>query len=69
MVYITGDTHGGFDIDKLFLRDFMPDDILIICGDFGFVWERDYPAVVREQQLLNYVLDSISCTVLFVDGN
>lgn len=69
MVYITGDTHGGFDIDKLFLRDFMPDDIVIICGDFGFVWEKDYPAVVREQQLLNYILDSISCTVLFVDGN
>lgn len=69
MVYITGDTHGGFDIDKLFFRDFMPDDIVIICGDFGFVWEMDYPAVVREQQLLNYILDSISCTVLFVDGN
>lgn len=69
MVYITGDIHGGFDIDKLFLRDFMPDDIVIICGDFGFVWEIDYPEVVREHQLLNYVLDSISCIILFVDGN
>lgn len=69
MVYITGDTHGGFDIDKLFSIVFNEDDTLIICGDFGFVWERDYPNIVGEQALLNLIMDSVSCTVLFVDGN
>ena len=69
MVYITGDTHGGYDIDKLFNIDFKEEDVLIICGDFGFVWERDYPKVIGEQALLNLIMDSIPCTVLFVDGN
>lgn len=69
MIYVTGDTHGGFDIDKLFDIPFSPDDILIICGDFGFVWECDYPRLVAEQRCLNMLLDTICCTVLFVDGN
>ena len=69
MVYITGDTHGGYDIDKLFNIDYTEDDVLIICGDFGFVWERDYPKIVGEQALLNLIMDSIPCTVLFVCGN
>lgn len=69
MIYVTGDTHGGFDIDKLFNIPFLPDDILIICGDFGFVWQRDYTQIAFERKKLDLLLNALNCTVLFVDGN
>ena len=42
-VYVTGDIHGGVDMQKL--RDWelgdslMSDDYLIVAGDFGFPWD------------------------------
>ena len=42
-VYVTGDIHGGVDMQKL--RDWdlgdglTSDDYLIIAGDFGFPWD------------------------------
>ena len=42
-VYVTGDIHGGADMQKL--RDWelgdslASDDYLIIAGDFGFPWD------------------------------
>ena len=40
MVYITGDTHGDISVFKNpKLRKLGEDDILIICGDFGFLWD------------------------------
>lgn len=45
MVYITGDTHGEIDVHKLTKKNFpiqkqmTKDDSLIICGDFGCVWD------------------------------
>ena len=42
MIFITGDTHGGLDIEKLAKKRFPKgkrlnrDDYLIVCGDFGF---------------------------------
>ena len=42
-VYVTGDIHGGLDMQKL--RDWelgdslMSDDYLIVAGDFGFPWD------------------------------
>ena len=41
MIYITGDLHGGYDIQKLLRVKFNPDDIIIVCGDFGYVFYED----------------------------
>ena len=68
MIYITGDTHGGF---QRFATDYFPqqkqmsrDDYAIITGDFGGVWD-DSP---REAYWLDW-LEEKPFTTLFVDGN
>ena len=64
MVYITGDMHG--DESRLYdkeWRKLKKDDVLIICGDFGFVWDNS----PREQSTLKY-LGSRKFTVCFLDG-
>ena len=44
-IYITGDTHIPIDINKLSTKVFKEqknltkDDFLIVCGDFGGVWD------------------------------
>lgn len=66
MIYITGDTHGDVDYEKLLaLKVKSPSykDYLIICGDAGICWS---------QQSLKYFLDlynAIGCTIIFIDGN
>lgn len=43
-VFLTGDLHGGFDMDKLRPESWPEgqglsrDDFLIVCGDFSFPW-------------------------------
>lgn len=68
MIYITGDTHGTDDFDKLFTipdRDRMNrDDYVIIAGDFGGVW---YGNEYDNDRLALY--EDEPYTVLFVDGN
>jgi len=64
MIYVTGDTHG--DVDRLFdkeLKKLKKDDTLIICGDFGFVWDGSD----REMKILDE-LGSRRYNLLFVDG-
>lgn len=67
-VYVTGDIHGGVDMQKL--RDWelgdslTGDDYLIVAGDFGFPW--DFSA---EECTDIAWLESRPYTVLFVDGN
>ena len=64
MVYITGDMHG--DEDRLYdknMRKLKEGDILIICGDFGFIWSGGE----KEKKLLDY-LGSRKYTVCFLDG-
>ena len=67
-VYVTGDIHGGLDMQKL--RDWKlgdslgSDDYLIIAGDFGFPW--DFSA---EECADIAWMESRPYTVLFVDGN
>lgn len=42
MVYITGDLHG--DLARLSapdMRQVKKGDTLIVCGDFGFIWNGD----------------------------
>ena len=67
-VYVTGDIHGGLDMQKLRgweLGDSLTsDDYLIIAGDFGFPW--DFSA--EECDDISW-LESRPYTVLFVDGN
>lgn len=43
-LFVTGDTHGGIDMSKLNSRhfrntDLTKEDILVIMGDAGFVWD------------------------------
>lgn len=45
MVYVTSDLHGAFDIRKINPREsevaqkMQAGDYLIVCGDFGCVWD------------------------------
>lgn len=71
MIYITGDTHADFNrfsIKKFSIQEEMTkDDAVIICGDFGGIWNYITESMY-EQQWLNW-LDSRNFTTLFVDGN
>lgn len=71
MIYITGDIHGD---PKRFNTDSFPeqkemtkDDVVIILGDFGIVWDRYYETKI-EKYWLNWLEDKPFTTV-FVDGN
>ena len=68
MIYTFGDTHGNHDIGKLFNGgiEFKENDYIIICGDFGVLWndEKDEREIALES-----TLNSLPCEVLFVDGN
>lgn len=71
MLYVTGDTHGSLDFQKILdwaeaTKLNKDKDYLIILGDFGFVWENKRDNYEKEK------LDFISClpfTTLFIDGN
>ena len=72
MLFITGDTHAQFDHRfkmKSFpeQRDMTKDDYLIICGDFGGIWDRERESN-QEKHWLDW-FDDRSYTLLFVDGN
>lgn len=71
MIYITGATHADFNrfsIKNFSIQEKMrKDDYVIICGDFGGIWNY-ITENMYEQQWLNW-LDSKSFTTLFVDGN
>ncbi len=64
MIYVTGDMHGeeGRLYDKEW-RKLKAGDVLIVCGDFGFVWDGS----PREESTLKY-LGSRKFTVCFLDG-
>jgi DNA repair exonuclease SbcCD nuclease subunit len=61
---ITGDTHGDLNFKKVFQAKKLGLDILIIAGDFGYIWTGNE----KEQKQLNY-LNKIGVQVLFCDGN
>ena len=66
MIYITGDTHGFTDFNKLekyFSRRYVSDkDYLLILGDVGVVWNKNY-----EKSLTRYSF--LGLTIFFIDGN
>lgn len=70
MIYITGDTHIPVDIQKLSTKHFpqqkelTKNDYVIICGDFGGVWDGS-----KEEKYWIKWLKSKNFTTLFVDGN
>ena len=71
MIYITGDCHSNFE--RFNTRNFpeqkemTKDDYVIICGDFGGVWNKDGESKM-ETSALDW-LDGKAFTTLFVDGN
>ena len=71
MIYITGDCHNEFS--RFYTQNFpeqkemTKDDFVIICGDFGGVWNKDEESE-KETKLLDW-LESKSFTTLFIDGN
>lgn len=70
MIYITGDTHIPIDIQKLSSKRFpqqkemTKSDYIIICGDFGGVWDGG-----NEEKYWLKWLKCRSFTTLFIDGN
>ena len=64
MIYITGDTHADFGRFKNpLLRKLKKNDALIICGDFGFIWDGS----PGEKKLLKKI-GKLPYNVLFVEG-
>ena len=65
MIYITGDTHGDISCFKNpKLSKLGEKDILIVCGDFGFIWNPDDPAEKKNMEWLK----KRKYTICFVDG-
>lgn len=65
MIYITGDTHADFSRFKNpTLRKLRKNDALIICGDFGFIWDGS----PKEKKLLKKI-GKLPFNVLFVEGS
>lgn len=71
MIYITGDCHSDF---RRFSKKNFPeqeemtkDDYVIICGDFGGVWDVGFESKTEKAEL--DLLEARSFTTLFVDGN
>ncbi len=64
MVYITGDIHGDATRFKNpIFKKLKAGDVLIICGDFGFIWDDSR----QERQTLKKLRD-LPFTIAFVDG-
>lgn len=70
MIMFTGDTHGDIDVSKIsrepfpLQKELTRDDYLIICGDFGCVWDGGS----HDKWWLDWYAEK-NFTTLFVDGN
>ncbi|MBQ6626596.1 MAG: metallophosphoesterase [Ruminococcus sp.] len=64
MVYITGDIHGDItDLESRNIGRLKKNDVLIITGDFGFIWDNS------KNELKNLKkLSKKKFTILFVEG-
>lgn len=74
MICVTGDIHGEL---WRFCEECMPsestwtkDDVLIVCGDFGFIWynESDRVGFQSNERALNQLAQK-PYTIVFCDGN
>ena len=64
MIYVTGDTHG--DITRFKdpqMKKLRHGDTLIICGDFGFIWDGS-----KHEQAMLKKLAAKDYTIAFIDG-
>lgn len=71
MIYVTGDCHQNFRKfnTRIFpeQKEMTKEDYVIICGDFGGVWNKEVENK-EEKHLLDW-LEEKPFTTLFVDGN
>lgn len=64
MIYVTGDMHGEQDrFADSRIKKLKRGDYLIICGDFGFIWDNS----AKERAFLKK-LSKKKFTTLFIDG-
>ena len=64
MVFVTGDTHGDPNrLSKNGLKNLKAGDTLIVCGDFGFIWDKSK----NEQKILK-ALSKREYNICFIDG-
>jgi hypothetical protein len=64
LVYVTGDTHGDRDrLSRFALKGIKPGDTLIVCGDFGFIWNDD-----KDEQKFIRKLAKRKYNICFIDG-
>jgi len=71
MIYVTGDCHQNYERFNTSIfpeqKEMTKEDFVIICGDFGGVWNKDQED--KTETMLMDWLDCKSYTTLFVDGN
>lgn len=71
MIYITGDCHRDFERFNSWIfpeqKEMTKDDFVIICGDFGGIW--NWETEDDEETMILDWLDCLPFTTLFVDGN
>ena len=65
MIYITGDTHGDYEsfTERMSRYPLNRSDTVIVCGDFGFVWDTHY----HRYSLAKLTVKQY--TIVFIDGN
>lgn len=64
MIYITGDTHGNAARFKQFKKMFPKyQNHVLVCGDFGFVWDG---SEAERKRLLK--LERYDCNIMFAEG-
>lgn len=71
MIFVTGDCHSTFEKfnTKLFpeQKEMTKEDYVIICGDFGGIWDKDESG--KEELWWLKWLENKPFTTLFIDGN
>lgn len=64
MVYVTGDVHGDIsDLTSRNINKLKNGDVLIITGDFGFIWDNSKSEIKNLKKL-----SKKKFTILFVEG-
>ncbi|MDR0530667.1 MAG: metallophosphoesterase [Oscillospiraceae bacterium] len=64
MIYVTGDIHGDFGrFRSPETRQLKKGDTLLICGDFGFLWDG-----TKAEQTLLKKIGKLKYRVCFIDG-
>lgn len=64
LIYVTGDTHAELDrLSPSRLRFMKEGDTLIVCGDFGFIWDDS-----KHEQKIIRQLGKRKYNICFIDG-